>query len=866
MLLNIRYVEANEQYPGRLALTFEKLSFRKKFELERQRIQDGFHSVTRNIFNNGKTSTEIQEKIVKKILPGNRVLVPYPLNTGNPLCLWMPESSKTGITLLISPLRASAYHQTCARFQKDFGAYHTAFISPNFKDQDRNSIHGHISSGKTRFLYIESESLMIRSFGKILTHTLGPVPVNTVIIDESHCISEWGHDFKPSYLRIPDILSDLSRGNPHLSAIALTLHPETLVSRDIMDILNLKEEYPKFPENFYQPSLSWQVIEVQSHGEKAEAYERLIQTDIPAAMKKQDIHKVLRDETGRKTGLLFCNPVRYHGKYIITKGWKAQYLVEPREIFSDSEDVKAEEHAASEYPYYVISNPSPISGDPEIWITAKATGMGLDEKPVRFILQTLMTEGMGDRYRKILRAGRYRENVHCVYIADLPHRDCEADMQARKTAIPGCSAGGCIFGRENLCDYGKQHLLISQICSRVPEETVQALRVLDELITCFEADKESDASKSLFFRGQKKIELSLHRLLIIGIITGYYTDYQKGEFIFEVSGFNGSFDENLAADGILTYLRKNDISPVQKYSDDTAGQFFGENGTISRIIARYGPEIDIRLRQHISDWEIRNYENYKPLFDHAAEYLPAVADHVYRNIQIMGYHRLWNLKEFIKNRTCRYATLLTYFQGTDQNWRCGACDICSNALNFEGTEQSPLSDIPALRELDAYFFKLQQTQGFDFETMDGAVEKFSAYPENVYLRSLHGIEQSPCDIRLLYLARAFSPERCKGKHALDLIKAANRDMPFQTVAALYETSPADPDIRASQFDILDEEYSAVNTPEGEEWLYHQAKKLSQTDSVDASRLENLGAKIVLNALADFSSRKSELNKVLELLT
>jgi hypothetical protein len=859
LLLNIRYVEANEQHPGRLALTFEKLSFRKKFELERQRFHGGFHSVTRHIFDNGKDGGEIQEKIVKKILPGHRLLVRYPFNSGNPLCLWLPESSKTGITLLISPLRASAYHQTCARFQKDFGAYHTAFISPNFKDQDRNSIRGNISSGKTKFLYIESESLMIRSFGKILTHILGAVPVNAVIIDESHCISEWGNDFKPSYLRIPDILSDIARGNPNLSVIALTVHNETLLSRDIMNILNVKEEAPKFPENFYQPNLSWQVLEVQSHGEKADAYNRLIQKDIPAAMKKQDIHKVLRDETGRKTGLLFCNPVRYHGKYIITKGWKAQYLVEPREIFSESEDFKAAEHAASGYPYYVISNPSPVSGDPEIWITTKDTGMGLDTKPARFVLQTLMADGIGDWYQKISRAGRYGENAHCVYISDLPGRDCEADMHARKTAIPECSAAGCVFGRENLCDYGKQHLLISHIRSRVPEETLQALRVLDELITCIEADNES-ASGSLFFRGKKKTELFLYRLLLIGVISGFYTDYQKGEFIFEVSGFNGSFDENAAADSILTYLKKNDIAFPQKYAAYTADQFFG---AIDRISTVYGPEIDIRLQQHISDWEIRNYANYKLLFDHAAEYLPLLADHVYGSIETMCYHRLWNLKEFLKKKTCRYATLLAYFQCTDQNWSCGVCDNCSEDLNFERADRSPLSDHSELLDLDVYFFNLQQSRDFDLEAMNGIIEKFSAYPETIYLRALHGVEQSPCDIRLLYLSRAVSPEQWKGKHAVDLIKAANKDMPFQTVAALYETSPDAPDIRASQFDILDEEYGALNTPEGEEWLYNEAKKLSQTDSIDPSRLENLGARLVLNTLADFSSRKSELNKVLE---
>jgi len=870
LLLNIQYLDANELHPGRLAFKFEKLSFRERLRLENQKAPAN------------ETRTAIRGKnISRKVLAGDHVLVVPRAWGDDPFYFLLPEFSKTGLIIIIGPISDLLHHQGIS-FKNNFGLHYTAFVNSDTKDEERRVIHGDIRTGKVRFLHIEPESLKVRHFREKLSDAIGKEAVNMVLADAAHCISEWGNPFNPSYLRIPGIVHDLKKRNPGLALLAFTTAAGNIVRQDIMEALALQEIFPAIPESLHRENISHQVMLADNCEEKAAAYVRAVHRDIPAALGCDSIYEVLRRKRGmEEMGLLFCEQAPTQGKYII-KGLAAHYLVEPREIFcgepahlraENSGDTPPEASAQWEYPYYIVLNPALESNDapeeetehkalPDIWVTTKRVGVDMKQTQVRFVIHTTLSHGIERWYQASARAGRDGRYAHQVHIAELPNPACEADMRERHSDIPRCTNEGCVFDKENLCDYGKQHLLISETCPGVEDETLRVLEVLDQLISSLE-NGDDPVQINLSRSGLMHADLPLYRLSVLGIIDTFCMAHQKGDVIFEISGFDAFLDAALAEQGVLAHLQKNDISCHKTYAEHIADHLVDENGEIACCNAQYGPELRKKIHRHIESGKITHYHTHRTLFTDVSDYMAVMLHHIYENMRQMHYQRLWNLKAFLRSETCRGAGLQRHFQVSDANWQCGRCDICMPDLKFRDTEPSSPSAYPELSELEEFFSSWleKETVPFDPEVSRQFAERFSDHSANIYLRACKILEHSPRNLKALYMAREFSPEDAKGKYATDLMAIAKRTMALPVIIQIYETSPDDVAIRLPQFDTLDDRYGVLNSQEGEAWLYHQAQKLSDTNALPRERLELFGARVVLNSLAGVSARQSGLNQL-----
>ena len=258
-----------------------------------------------------------QDEIFAKILSNNDVIGLLPTGRGKSFCFWLPAIIKPGLTLVISPLRALMRDQDISL--KGFGIFSTAFINVDVEKYQRQAIYNDIKLGRVRLLYISPERMQIKSFITELDEIMQFVPVNFLVIDEAHCVSEWGHDFRPCYLRIPQFAEKIRSIYPSMTLIALTATAGELVKKDMMRILGLSKSNIVSATDFDRRNLSLQFITVDSYTKKAEEYKKVLKYYLPTSLHKRDINRVFKHEQSQEkgVGLIFCIYADSHGKHAI---------------------------------------------------------------------------------------------------------------------------------------------------------------------------------------------------------------------------------------------------------------------------------------------------------------------------------------------------------------------------------------------------------------------------------------------------------------------------------------------------------------------------------------------------------------------
>jgi len=202
-----------------------------------------------------------QGEVIEAILKGQDVVVVMPTGGGKSLCYQLPAILLDGVTIVVSPLIALMKDQVDALCARGIAA---TFINSTISSSEQHQRIRKMRGREFDIVYIAPERLRSRSF----VQALGQITIPFFAIDEAHCISQWGHDFRPDYFRLGAILEEL--GRPPAGAFTATATEE--VRRDILQRLGLKN--PKvYIAGFARPNLRFAVAEVQGEAEK---YNRLL--------------------------------------------------------------------------------------------------------------------------------------------------------------------------------------------------------------------------------------------------------------------------------------------------------------------------------------------------------------------------------------------------------------------------------------------------------------------------------------------------------------------------------------------------------------------------------------------------------------
>lgn len=308
-----------------------------------------------------------QEEIIKSILVGNNTFVIMPTGAGKSLCYQLPAIVSEGTAIVISPLIALMKNQVD---QLNALGVDASFLNSTLSKAESNRVKQGVLDGSTKLLYVAPESLTKESNINFLQQAT----LSFIAIDEAHCISEWGHDFRPEYRKIRQIVDVL--GN--LPIIALTATATPKVQQDIQRNLSM-ENANIFKSSFNRPNLYYEVR--------------------PKKGVKKQIIKYLKGKKGA-SGIIYC---------------LSRKKVEEINEFLTVNDIKSRPyHAGLDANVREQNQDAFLSEDVDIIVATIAFGMGIDKPDVRFVIHYDTPKSLEGYYQETGRAGRDGLEADCI--------------------------------------------------------------------------------------------------------------------------------------------------------------------------------------------------------------------------------------------------------------------------------------------------------------------------------------------------------------------------------------------------------------------------------------------------------------------
>src|SRR5574344_1443842 len=333
-----------------------------------------------------------QEMIIRNVLSGNDTFVLMPTGGGKSLCYQLPSLLMDGTAIVISPLIALMKNQVDAmrNFSEEDGVAH--FINSSLNKSAIDQVKSDILSGKTKLLYVAPESLTKEENVELLK----TVKISFYAIDEAHCISEWGHDFRPEYRHIRPIVNEIGRA----PIIALTATATKKVQDDIQKNLGIMDA-AVFQTSFNRPNLYYEV--------------RAKNNDID-----KNIIKFIKNNP-EKSGIIYClsrKKVEELAEVLKTNGINARAY-----------------HAGMDANTRAQNQADFLMERIDVIVATIACGMGIDKPDVRFVIQYDIPKSLEGYYQETGRAGRDGGEGMCIsFYAQKDLKKLEKFMEGKPVA------------------------------------------------------------------------------------------------------------------------------------------------------------------------------------------------------------------------------------------------------------------------------------------------------------------------------------------------------------------------------------------------------------------------------------------------
>ena len=333
-----------------------------------------------------------QEAIIRNLLAGNDTFVLMPTGGGKSLCYQLPSLIMDGTAIVISPLIALMKNQVDAmrNFSEEDGVAH--FINSSLNKSAIDQVKSDILSGKTKLLYVAPESLTKEENVDFLKG----VKISFYAVDEAHCISEWGHDFRPEYRRIRPIINEIGKA----PVIALTATATPKVRMDIQKNLGMQDAQ-EFKSSFNRPNLYYEVRSKTNNIDR-------------------DIIKFIKANPG-KSGIIYCLSRK-----------KVEELAEV--LQANGINARAY-HAGMDSATRTANQDGFLKEDIDVIVATIAFGIGIDKPDVRFVIHYDIPKSLEGYYQETGRAGRDGGEGQCItFYSNKDLQKLEKFMQGKPVA------------------------------------------------------------------------------------------------------------------------------------------------------------------------------------------------------------------------------------------------------------------------------------------------------------------------------------------------------------------------------------------------------------------------------------------------
>jgi ATP-dependent DNA helicase RecQ len=313
----------------------------------------------------------LQEPVIKSILNKENTFVIMPTGGGKSLCYQLPALIQGGTAIVVSPLIALMKNQVDAirSLSSENGIAHV--LNSSLNKTEITQVKSDITSGITKLLYVAPESLTKEEYVQFLQN----VPISFVAIDEAHCISEWGHDFRPEYRNLKNIIKMLG----DIPVIGLTATATPKVQEDILKNLDMTDA-TTYKASFNRPNLYY---EVRTKTKNIES----------------DIIRFIKQHTG-KSGIIYCLSRK-----------KVEAIAQVLQVNGIS---AVPYHAGLDAKTRARHQDMFLMEDVEVVVATIAFGMGIDKPDVRFVIHHDIPKSLESYYQETGRAGRDGGEGHCM--------------------------------------------------------------------------------------------------------------------------------------------------------------------------------------------------------------------------------------------------------------------------------------------------------------------------------------------------------------------------------------------------------------------------------------------------------------------